>query len=267
MTTWHCSATTNELSVALQKVSVAQHPDPRSALGGARLHVLDQCLHLTATDDNVRGAIYHLPVTGSRDFWGVAPASFLFDLLAAFAPNEVVTLGTDGNQLIARGQRGGFRRWEMGTQEAFRIGCFAGTGEGWRVLEKDRYWLKDRVQPVASLFLQGRRIEQAYGDAEIFEEVYSEPGDDEVAAPAAASSVELRSATMRKAADLLIPGKVPVATTRKPDDVLITREVAVASGTPATPDRAPRKAEEVVRLMPAQASQREALSQQGEALS
>jgi hypothetical protein len=267
MTTWHCSATTTELSVALQKVSVAQHPDPRSALSGVRLHTLGQCLHLTATDDNIRGAICHLPVTGLRGFWGVAPASFLDDVLAAFAPNEVVTLGTDGDQLIARGQQRGFRRWRMGDQGAFRIGCFEGTGAGWRVLERDRYWLKGCVQPVASLSLHGRRIEQAYGEAEIFEEAYSEPGDEEVAAPLAVAGVEMLSpVARRKPVNLLIQGKAPVGTMRKPDDLLITGSAAVASGTPTTPDPARKKADQV-RLIPARTAEKETSRQHGESLS
>ena len=236
---WHCSTTTNDLSLAVQKVSVAQHPDVRSPLSGTRLHVLGNSLHLTGTDDNRRGAIYHLDVRGTRNFWGVAPASFLTELLQAFGPDEQITIGTNGDVLVLQGTGNSVRKWRMSKESAFTLGCFAGTGAGWRTLEPHKYWLKGSVKPVEQVFLQGRAIHQVYDASDIFEETYGEedyqaetadqPTPTAVHQPASAETVER---IVAKESDVLPTHSSPLVKSEQTDDLSRETQAPVLKKSP-----------------------------------
>ncbi len=242
MTLWHCGTTVTDFSLAWQKVAVAQHASPFSELSGVRLHVLGNYLHLTATDDNVRGAIYHLRVQGSSNFWAIAPADFLALLERTFEPTDEIRIGTDGSTIIVHGP--GDRRCSAtsGTLDAFTLGCFAGRRSDWRTIEPDTYWLKGNVRPVESVMLHGRRIEQQYDNDMIFDEVYDEYEDDaswtpdpqDVQPGSAPTGVSVTLAATAAPAVVSLPSTAQ-ATTPRPDPP--TRPTS--PGLPTVPGTAP----------------------------
>lgn len=240
MTRWHCRTTVTDLSLAWQKVAVAQHASPSSDLSGVRLHVLGDYLHLTATDDNVRGAIYHLRVQGSSDFWAIAPGGLLALVESTFEPSAEIRIGTDGSRIVVRGPGGGECSVDSGNLGAFTLGCFAGHRRDWRTVEPATYWLKGDVRPVESVVLQGRRIEQQYDADTIFDEVYDEYEEDDDASWTPDPQDVQPGSTTATATPVAVPLPVTASSTPpRPGVPTSPTSPGLPTGAGATPSRAP----------------------------
>lgn len=214
MTTWHCTANTQELLLGMDMVAVGRAVHASSSMSGTRLHVMTfdsgTSLHLTGSDGAQRGALYHLPVRAlaKPDIWCVLPADSE-RRVAAMADNEI-DIGSDGPfTLVIRGtsSRAVLNLDVRSTNGYEGIGCFA--GPAFREVEPQRYWVTGDIVPARSSASRFSRVQAS--------EVFVEADDDEA-----------------EYADE--PAEAPAS--RSQDPALAVP--ATVTAVPATPTKAPR---------------------------